>query len=227
MMFLLVTKGASVFYTAPPFERPDSGLVRRFLDVEVASLGHVTDFGFPRGLRRVAGTKPFAGVALTVHMPHVDSTAVHRALSLVQPGDVVVVDQSGDELRSSFGGTVAAVAQHKGAVAAIVDGSTNDVGEISELDFPVYSRGATPLTSRIQRLEGEIGVPVSVGGVAVCSGDIVFGDADGVAVVPQRRALQMIERLEAMEERMARNDWLGQALRDEREFAELSGADHD
>ncbi|MFE3021913.1 RraA family protein [Streptomyces sp. NPDC059256] len=146
------------FLIGSDFKRPDSEVVDAFTRVGTAALGHLTDFGFPRGLRPVAPCGPFAGPALTVKIPHVDSTAVHRAMSLIRPGDVVVIDQSGDDRRSSFGGTLAGIAADLGAVAAVCDGSTNDVEEIRELGFPVYSRGVTSLTTRVLSLEGRINV---------------------------------------------------------------------
>lgn len=165
-----------------------------------ATLGHLTDFGFVRGLSPVGPVRTFAGPALTVRIPHADSTAVHHALSLVHPGDVIVIDQSGDDERSSFGGTLAAIASDAGAVAAVSTGRTNDVDEICTLGFPVFSRGATSLTTRILGLEGQINVPVAVGGVVVMPGDVVFGDADGVCVLPRADASRlsaMIAQLDA------------------------------
>ncbi|WZH35179.1 MAG: RraA family protein [Microbacterium enclense] len=160
-----------------------------------ATLGHLTDFGFVRGLTPVGPVVPFAGPALTVRIPHVDSSAVHHALALVQPGDVVVIDQSGDDDRSSFGGTLAAIAADAGVIAAVCNGRTNDVAEILALGFPVFSRGATSMTTRILGLEGQINVPVAIGGVAVLPGDIVFGDGDGVCVLPRADAADVSEQM--------------------------------
>ncbi|MDF2666216.1 MAG: RraA family protein [Microbacterium sp.] len=160
-----------------------------------ATLGHLTDFGFIRGLAPVGPVVPFAGPALTIRIPHLDSTAVHHALALVRPGDVLVIDQSGDDERSSFGGTLAAIAADAGAVAAVSSGRTNDIAEIRELGFPVYSRGATSLTTRILGLEGQINVPIAVGGVAVLPGDVIFGDGDGVCVLPRADAEDISHRM--------------------------------
>lgn len=178
---------------------PDPEVLALLAGCAVATLGHLTDFGFPRGLRPLVRTGPFAGPALTVRIPHLDSTAVHEAMAHVRPGDVVVIDQSGDQERSSFGGTLAAIAHDAGAIAAVCDGRTNDVAEIEALGFPVYSRGRTPLTTRILGLEGEINTPVSIGGVAVSPGDIVFGDDDGVAVIRADDAATVARRLHELE----------------------------
>ncbi|NEK69686.1 MAG: RraA family protein [Xanthomonas perforans] len=174
-------------------------VLRALLESSTATLGHLTDFGFLRGLSPVGPVGRFAGPALTIRIPHVDSAAVHHALSLVQPGDVIVIDQSGDDQRSSFGGTLAAIAADAGAVAAVSNGRTNDVEEIRALAFPVFSKGPTPMTTRILGLEGQINVPVAIGGAAVLPGDIVFGDSDGVCIIPRCDA-------EAISDEMARLD---------------------
>lgn len=196
-----MTRGARFFRTGAMAPRLDEQLVDRLRASSTATLGHLTDLGFVRGLTAIAPIRSsFVGSALTVRIPHADSTAVHHALGLAQPGDVLVIDQSGDDGRSSFGGTLAGIAADAGVVAAISNGRTNDVDEIAELGFPLFSRGATPLTTRLHGFEGRINDPVSVGGVAVLPGDVVFGDADGVCVIPRtdaQRILQTLEELDA------------------------------
>lgn len=182
---------------------PDPAVIALLRGCSVSTLGHLTDFGFLRGLRPIVSRGSFAGPAITIRIPHLDSTAVHEAMSDVRPGDVIVIDQSGDHERSSFGGTLAAIANDAGAIAAVSDGRTNDIAEVEALDFPIYSRGATALTSRILGLEGEINTPVSVGGVAVLPGDIVFGDDDGIAVIPAADASRLATELHELEVDMA------------------------
>jgi len=201
-------KSLAPFRIEPSPPRVHADILARLLTSSPATLGHLTDFGFIRGLVPVSTIRPFAGSALTIRIPHADSTAVHHAMSLVRAGDVVVIDQSGDDSRSSFGGTLAAIALDAGAVAAISNGRTNDVREIDEIGFPVFSRGATPLTTRIHGFEGRIIGPVSIGGVVVLAGDIVFGDEDGVCVIPAADASAVSERLVEME-----NDPVTRSLR--------------
>ena len=199
-------------------------LLSRFAHVEVATLGHITDFGFPRGLQWVTEARRFVGPALTVRIPHLDSTAVHYAIDLIRAGDVIVIDHSGDTTRSSFGGGLAKAAQLQGAVGAVSTGSTNDITELDDLGFPVYSCGRTPHTTRVLGIEGAVNVPVSVGGVVVRPGDIVIADPDGVAVVEPEIAQETIERLEAIEARLAARD-VEAYLASGRRFASIAGAD--
>jgi regulator of RNase E activity RraA len=211
------------FSRGPEFDRPSRDLVARLAAIEVATLGHTTDFGFPRGLTSIVPGSSFVGSALTVKIPHLDSAAVHYAIDLIEPGDVLVIDQSGDDHRSSFGGGLAQVAMVKGAVGAVSNGSTNDVAQLRSMHFPVFSRGATPHTTRVLGIEGAINVPVSIGGVVVMPGDIVLADEDGVAVISTEGAEELADMLAGKEARLRQRD-SASVVRDGGSFSELTGA---
>lgn len=163
------------------------------------------------------------GPALTVKIPHLDSTAVHYALDLVRPGDVLVIDQSGDDFRSSFGGGLGRIAQLKGVVGVLSNGSTNDVEELREIGLPVVSRGTTAHTTRVLGIEGAVNVPVSIGGVVVMPGDIVLADPDGVAIVDPLEADGIAEEMGRREARLRARDSVG-IVRGGGSFAALTGA---
>ncbi|WP_299558521.1 RraA family protein [uncultured Mycolicibacterium sp.] len=167
----------------------DPALLAELQDVCVSTLGHLRDHGFALGL--VPNKRPVKvlGSAVTVRIPHLDSTAVHLAVDHLRPGDVLVVDQCGDHSRSCFGGLVSFTAKARGAAGAVIDGCINDYDETLAYDFPVFSRGYSPLTTRIGGIEGAINVPVSVGGAVVHPGDVVFGDSDGVVFLRPQEAV--------------------------------------
>lgn len=181
-------------------EQIDSRIVSELQDVCVSTLGHMRDHGFALGL--VPNKRPvkFVGTAVTVRIPHLDSTAVHMAVDMLRPGDVLVVDQSGDLQRSCFGGLVSFTAKARGAAGAVLDGSINDHDETLAYDFPVFSRGFSPLTTRITGVEGAINVPVTVAGAAVHPGDVVFADSDGVAFLRPGEADGLGATLKAKED---------------------------
>jgi 4-hydroxy-4-methyl-2-oxoglutarate aldolase len=158
-------------------------LVELYKQVCPSTIGHMMDFGFLKGLQPLFRPIRFVGNAVTVRIPHMDSTAVHKVLDIVQPGDVVVVDMSGDVERSCWGEMVTYAARVKKIAGAVIDGCINDVAAISEFGVPVFSRGVSPLTTRILGIEGEINTTVSVCGVSVKPGDLVVADDDGVFVI--------------------------------------------
>ena len=73
----------------------------------------------------------------------------------------------------------------RGANGAIIDGPTRDTRKIRSMDFTVFSRGMNPLDSKGRTDVIAYDVPIICGGVPVKTGDIVFGDYDGIAVIPQ------------------------------------------
>ena len=73
----------------------------------------------------------------------------------------------------------------RGAAGAVMDGLTRDVRVIRDMRFPVFAGGIGPLDSKGRGKVMAIDVPVEVAGVRVAPGDLVFGDADGVVVVPR------------------------------------------
>lgn len=196
-------------------------IVRELSATCVSTLGHLRDWGFALGLQPNRRPVKFVGSAVTVRIPHLDSAAVHMAADQLRPGDVLVVDQSGDHTRSCFGGLVSYTAKQRGAVGAVVDGAINDYDETLAYDFPVFGRGFSPLTTRIAGIEGAINIPVTVGGAVVNPGDVVFADSDGVAFIAPEEALDIAKLLQQKEaaEIPARADIAGGGL-----IAEFSGA---
>ncbi|MGO1655402.1 MAG: hypothetical protein ACTHYJ_10970, partial [Brevibacterium yomogidense] len=85
-------------------EPPPAHVLEALARTSVSTLGHLTDFGFPTGLTPLYRPLAFVGPAVTVKIPHIDHTAVHIAIDSLRPGDVLVIDQSGDDTRSCFGG---------------------------------------------------------------------------------------------------------------------------
>src|SRR5690625_30831 len=178
----------------------DAHIVDELGQTCVSTLGHLRDHGFALGLQPNRRPLKFVGTAVTVRIPHLDSTAVHIAVDMLRPGDVLVVDQSGDQQRSCFGGLVSYTAKARGAAGAVIDGAVNDYDETLAYDFPVISRGFSPLTTRIGGIEGAINVPVSVAGSVVRPGDVVFADSDGAAFLTPEEAVGLGDLLKSKED---------------------------
>lgn len=178
----------------------DDRIVAELGQTCVSTLGHLRDHGFALGLHPNRRPLGFVGTAVTVRIPHLDSTAVHIAVDMLRPGDVLVVDQSGDQQRSCFGGLVSYTAKARGAAGAVIDGAVNDYDETLAYDFPVMSRGFSPLTTRIGGIEGAINVPVSVAGAVVRPGDVVFADSDGAAFLTPEEAVGLGDLLKSKED---------------------------
>lgn len=143
---------------------------------------------------RIAPLSPtmrVAGPALTVEVRPGDNLMIHAALSIAQPGDVIIVDGKGDQTCALIGEIMVSQAIAIGVAGMVLDAAVRDVEALREKGFPVFSFGANPC-GPTKRISGRVNHPISVGGVAVRPGDLVLGDADGVVVIERERVAEMI-----------------------------------
>jgi len=75
----------------------------------------------------------------------------------------------------------------------VIDGAVRDSREIRKLKFPVFSRLIAPNAGEPKGF-GEIGIPIDVGGIRVCTGDWIIGDDDGVVCVPKNKVAEITNR---------------------------------
>lgn len=152
------------------------------------------------------------GRAITVKMTAAGETKNKHhlgmtAISVSQPGDIIIIDNGGRLDTSCWGGILANSAKHKGVKAVIIDGACRDLDDCIDIDFPVYARGTVVWTARGRIMEQSTNELIQFGGVQVRPGDVVMGDRSGVVVVPYERVdevLDMSEELFEKEENMIR-----------------------
>ena len=113
----------------------------------------------------------------------------------LKPGDVPVLACNGPTQRiAPWGELLSTAAQVRGAAGCITDGLVRDVRQIREMRFPVFHGGIGPLDTKGRATMVQRDVPVECAGVKVSNGDIVFGDVDGVVVIPQERAAEVLAK---------------------------------
>lgn len=113
------------------------------------------------------------------------------------PSNSVVAYETNDDEAAHLGELSAAALAARGARGAVIDGGVRDVGMILDQGFPVFSRYTTPIDAPPRwRLE-DWNVPVRIGDIEIRPGDIIVGDADGVACVPRDIAAEVVDRAEA------------------------------
>lgn len=152
------------------------------------------------------------GRAITVKMTAAGETkSKHhlgmKAISLAEPGDIIIIDNGGRIDTSCWGGILANSAKVKGVAAVVIDGACRDLDDCIEADFPVYARGTVVATARGRIMEQSTNEMIQFGGVQVHPGDVVMGDRSGVVVVPYNRVEEVLEKSEELfekEERMIR-----------------------
>ncbi len=111
-----------------------------------------------------------------------------ECIDALRPGDVLVATTNGDRGSALWGELLSTSSRAHGAAGAVIDGLTRDVDKILTLDWPVFAAGFSPLDSK-GRIDGiSHGQPIRIGNCIVHPGDWVFGDADGVVIIPAELA---------------------------------------
>lgn len=211
-----------MFSVNPMPNQFSADLIATMEQVETATVGHFLHSGFMnRELRAVLPEKRVAGTAVTVRLPHADSTILHYLTKLVRPGDFVVVDRCGDDKHACWGGVVTHAMKLGGIVGAAIDGPATDFSEIRRVELPMWCRGPSPITTKILGLEGAINVPVSVGGQIVNPGDAIVADESGIVVLAPDQAKWAAEKAIAMQQNEI---GLLERLRKGEKLPDISGA---
>ncbi len=174
-------------------------------------------------IKPVAPTMTVVGTALTVMIRPGDNLFLHKATYLAGKGYVLVADQQGYSSGAAWGEMMTRAAMAVGVEGVVLDGVVRDLPELRMLAFPVFAKGAIP--NGVNRFgPGEINGVISCGGISVHPGDLVFGDEDGVVVVPraeiaavvtdaEAKALQEKKRIREISEGKLEPAWIAERLR--------------
>ena len=154
------------------------------------SLGCFHQF-LPQPVQPALTTMKIAGRAMPVVMIDVHGPQkkpfglLTEALDQLQPGEVYVA--SGGDMRCAYWGEIlTATARTRGAVGAVINGFHRDTPQMLEQNWPVFSRGRFAQDSSVRTKVVDFRCPLEVGGVWIEPGDLVFGDQDGVVIVPHK-----------------------------------------
>ncbi len=143
----------------------------RPLDENLVMVGRARTAAFMEVYHHEAGTNPYE-----LEIALVDS---------LKTGEIPVFACSNPARVAPWGELLSTAAMARGAAGALMDGCTRDVKAIRAMQFPVFHGGIAPLDSKGRGKIMAIDVPIVCAGVAVTPGDLVFGDADGVVVIPK------------------------------------------
>ena len=178
---------------------PDAETVAAFRAMPVAAIGdsmsrNVGTIGLRQYHRRLETV--LCGPAVTVRVRPGDNLMIHKALMMVEPGDVLVIDGGGDVSQALVGGLIRTTCVAKKLGGLVIDGAIRDLCEWAEDGMPIFARGHTH-RGPSKDGPGEVNVPVSCAGLVVMPGDLIVGDADGVIAVPADQAADVLARTRA------------------------------
>lgn len=183
----------------PRVPGPEAEVVEAFKSIPVAAIGdsmsrNVGTLGLRQYHARLDAV--LCGPAVTVRVRPGDNLMIHKALMMVQPGDVLVIDGGGDVSQALVGGLMRTTCVARKLAGLVIDGAIRDLCEWAEEGMPIFARGHTH-RGPCKDGPGEINVPVSCAGMAVLPGDLIVGDADGVIAVPAADAAEILQRSRA------------------------------
>jgi 4-hydroxy-4-methyl-2-oxoglutarate aldolase len=118
-----------------------------------------------------------------------------------KPGEVGVIVMEGTLDIAAMGNLMGTTATVRGMAGMVLDGAIRDIWDIRRMGLTVYARSSTPATAVGHYATVAKNVPVECAGVTVRPGDIIVADEDGVVVVPQERAEEVLKKAKEIDDR--------------------------
>jgi 4-hydroxy-4-methyl-2-oxoglutarate aldolase len=143
---------------------------------------------------RVVGRAQTARAVCVTEPPADPYKLLLDAIDATVAGTVLVVGADPTSRSALFGGLLATAVRTAGGEGVVVDGYARDVHEIRNIGLPTMVRGFRPLDSYGRDEVVEISAPVTIGDVLIRQDDLIFGDADGLVVVPSEIEAEVIEK---------------------------------
>lgn len=161
-------------------------------------LGYYHQF-LPQNIRPLGDDMKVAGKAMTVLMIDVFGPQkkpfglLTEALDQLKENEIYIA-VGGTKRCAYWGELLTATARMRGAVGAVVDGWHRDTPQVLEQNWPVFSCGCYAQDSSVRTQVVDYRCPIEIGQVTIEDGDLIFGDIDGVIVIPKDCAEEVIEK---------------------------------
>ncbi len=213
------------FRVCNDFSRVSASTIARLSEFESTDISDSLNrmFVIDPQIHNVVNEQPLFGPAVTVKVFPGDNLMVHKALDVAQPGDIVVIDTSGNPRNAVMGDMIGSKAKSRGIAGFVIDGLVRDLSGLLEIGLPVYASGVTSF-GPLHRGPGELGYSISCGGIVVNPGDAVCADTSGIVVVRKefaedtcdflaRHKASLAEYLANVKKGIFSNEWVDRQLK--------------
>jgi len=151
-------------------------------------------------IKPISPEMKMCGPVVTVKLQPCDNLMLHKAIYVAEKGDVIVADAGGFMEAGAWGEIMAVAAQHRGIGGFVFNGTVRDSHAMSEMGFPVFCCGLSIKgTGKISL--GLINHRLNLDNVTIDPGDLILGDRDGLVIVKQKEAHEVLEKSMAREEK--------------------------
>lgn len=184
------------------------GIIKRLWKLDVSTISDALDeFGFNGGCKLIPRSieNKIVGKAFTVKFEKVATGIFAKAADYiddVKRGEVIVIDNEGDETCTVWGEILTKVATNKKISGTVIFGACRDISKISKSRYPIFSKSVFMKTGKNRAKLKYVQGPISIDGIVVNPGDYIVGDETGVLVIP----IDIIDKVIIKAEEIARKE---------------------